>query len=144
LRPVIAKTLKQRCHQQQLLELQQKQQQQHACSQERGGWAAGSEEAVASPSLPAPPAKRKQRRQQQSELPGSVEEMGKDRLCAIPQLDSDGNVSLCLEPVAQPSSPASALSPSALPPPSHSGPASGNKKCSECKVNDLFNYDLNV
>jgi hypothetical protein len=104
--------------------------------------ATGSAEAVTSPSPPAPPAKRKRRRQQQSEPTGGMEEMGEERLCAIPQLDGDSNVSVCSEPAAQPSSPASATStsPSASPPPSPSSPA--EKKCSDCNINDLFNYDF--
>ncbi len=101
---------------------------------------AGSGEAVASPSPPAPPAKRKQRHQQQSEPTGGMEEMGEERLSAILQLDGDSGVSVCFELVAQPSSPASAPSPSAPPPPSPSSAA--KKKCSDCNINDLFNYDF--
>jgi hypothetical protein len=99
--------------------------------------ATGSAEAVASPS---PPAKHKRRRQQQNETTEGMKEMGKERLCAIPQLNGDADISLCSEPVAQPSSPASIPLPSAPPPPSPSCPA--KKKCSDCNINDLFNYDF--
>jgi hypothetical protein len=68
--------------------------------------------------------------------------MGEERLCAIPQLDGDGNISVCSEPAVQLPSPASAPSPSAPPPPSPSGPA--KKKCSDCNINDLFNYDFKI
>jgi hypothetical protein len=54
--------------------------------------------------------------------------MGEDRLCGIPQLDGDGNVSVCSE--------------LALPLPLLSDPASGKKKCCNCNFNDLFNFDL--
>jgi hypothetical protein len=64
--------------------------------------------------------------------------MGEERLCAILQLDGDGDISVCSEPAVQPSSPAPL--PSAPPPPSPSIPA--KKKCSDCNINDLFNYDF--
>jgi hypothetical protein len=64
--------------------------------------------------------------------------VGEEQLCAIPQLDGDGDISVCSEPAAQPSSPAPL--PSVLPLPSPSIPA--KKKCSDCNINDLFNYDF--
>jgi hypothetical protein len=66
--------------------------------------------------------------------------MGEERLCAILQLDGDGNVSVFSESPAQPSSPVSAPSTSGRLPPSPSGLA--KKKCSDCNINDLFNYDF--
>ncbi len=60
--------------------------------------------------------------------------------CAILQLDGDGDVSTCSEPAAQPSSPVS--SPSAPLPPSPGDQASGKKKCCDCSVKDIFEFDF--
>ncbi len=94
---------------------------------------ASSVGAVTSSSPPAPPAKRKWKLPQPVEPTSGQNGMKAERMCAIPQLDSDGDVSLGSE---------TASSPSVPPPPSPCDPASGKKKCSECNANELFNYDF--
>jgi hypothetical protein len=73
---------------------------------------------------------KERRRPQQSKPPGGVEEMGEDRLCAIPQLGTGGAAVFA------------GVIPFNAAPPSTSDPASGKKKCCNCNVDDLFNYDF--
>jgi hypothetical protein len=92
--------------------------------------------AVTSPPPTTPPVKHKRRHPQLEEPPGGLEEAGEDRLCAIPQLNGDSDVSVCTDPASQPSLPSPSLS--SLPPPI--GLATVKNKCCICNDNKIFNF----
>jgi hypothetical protein len=58
---------------------------------------ASSKRVVTSPSPPAPPAKRKRKRPQPVEPTSGQNRTEAEWMCAIPQLDGGGNISLGLE-----------------------------------------------
>jgi hypothetical protein len=90
-------------------------------------------------------AKRKRKRPQPVEPTSGQDGTEAERMCPIPQLDGDGDVSLSSETASQPATPPPppppATPPRLTPPPPPSDPAIVKNIYNSCVANPIFNYD---